>query len=398
MTDTIRTDARNASLKDLAEILEAQHARKLDVVAPATTVRSEGGLLVVEGIEGHISEDGVTPVDGVYRPTAVFDEGVSDKLGIPLAYVRRLREQRPDLYDANVNGWLHGYGQDRGLGGVLADPPSRAEPDRRSFLLRLFRGDDGSEGIARAMLSDSYKVVDNLDVLLAALDGVRNAGVEVDIDGCDLTERSMRVRISAPQVQALAPTLLRNYRSPFTGESGADNPVVFAGFVLGNSETGGGAFTLTPRVTIKVCANGQTFSGDALRNVHLGGKMEEGVIRWSDATRSKNLELVTSQTVDAVSTFLDVGYVERKIGEMEEAAGIALANPSQTVETVTKRLKFTQDQADGILDHFIRAGDVTSSGVMHAVTSYAQVVDDPDAAAELEGSAVEALSLAASLA
>jgi hypothetical protein len=39
-----------------------------------------------------------------------------------------------------------------------------------------------------------------------------------------------------------AGVLLSRYRSPFTGASGADNPVVFAGFILANSETGCGAF------------------------------------------------------------------------------------------------------------------------------------------------------------
>ena len=32
----------------------------------------------------------------------------------------------------------------------------------------------GSGGVARAFVSDSYKIIDNLDVLLAALDGVRH--------------------------------------------------------------------------------------------------------------------------------------------------------------------------------------------------------------------------------
>ena len=61
----------------------------------------------------------------------------------------------------------------------------------------------------------------------------------------------------------LAPALLAGYRTPFTGAAGADNPVVFAGFVITNSETGCGAFTLTPRLVVQVCRNGMTITRDA---------------------------------------------------------------------------------------------------------------------------------------
>jgi hypothetical protein len=94
-------------------------------------------------------------------------------------------------------------------------------------------------------------------VLFAALDGVRQAGVPARVEGCDLTDRRMYVRVVCEEVRALAPALLGGYRSPFTGAAGADCPVVFAGFVISNSETGCGAFTLTPRLVVQVCGNGR---------------------------------------------------------------------------------------------------------------------------------------------
>jgi hypothetical protein len=383
--------ARNATLSDLVAILRDQHARKVDVVAPATAIRSRGGVLHVTGADPIITDDGVTAADGVYRPTAVCDEGIAEKLRVPLSYVRRLRADRPDLFDANVNGWLHGRRTRRADGTVEETAPA----DGRSFLLRAFRGDDGGEGIARALLSDRYRIVDNLDVLMAALDGVRHADADVDIVGADLTDRRMHVRIAAPAVRELAPDLLGGYRSPFSGATGADNPVIFAGLVLSNSETGGGAFTLTPRLTIEVCNNGMTITKDALRSVHVGGRLEEGVVRWSDETQQKTLDLVRSQTADAVKTFLDVDYVRSVVATMREKAGVPVADPAATVQHVAKSLKFTEEAADAILDHFIRGGQVTAGGVMQAVTSYAQTVDDADVAADVEAAALDALALAA---
>lgn len=381
-TATITTKARNATLRDLADLLQTQQARKVDVVAPASTVRSEGGVIHVAGADHQISMDGVTATDGVYRPTAIFDEGLSSKLGIPTAYLRRMREERPDLYDANVNGWLHGN----------AD----VEADSRSFLLRCFSGDQGGEGVARAFLSDSYKRIDNLDILTATLEAVREVGADIQVTGCDLSERSMRVVINSPGITAAAPVLLQNYRSPFTGQTGREEPMVEAGLVIKNSETGGGAFSIAPHLRVLVCKNGMTMTTDAQRSVHLGGRLDEGIVRWSDETQQRSLELVRSKTVDAIKTFLDVDYLESAIARIEAKCEAPLSESAdKAIRKVGKALTFTDEQIAGVLDHFIMGGDVSAGGVMQAVTAYAQVVEDPDTAAMLEESALKVLDLAA---
>jgi len=51
----------------------------------------------------------------------------------------------------------------------------------------------------------------------------------------------------------------------------------------------------------------------------------------------------------------------------------------------------------GKLSHFIRGGDLTAGGVMHAVTSTAQVTPDSDTAHEMEAASTRALTLAAAL-
>lgn len=381
---------RNADLADLASLLQDQHARKVDLVVPAGSIRARGANLVVSGADPVIEDDGVTDPNGEYRPTKVCDEGIASKLQIPLAYLRRLRETAPDLYDGNVNGWLHGRSKRHADGTV----ESLRDPDARSFLLRTFRPDDGGPGVARAFLSNQYRMFDNLDVLTAALEGVRDAGVEVDIDGCDLTERRMYVRLVAPEVRALAPTLLRGYRSPFTGASGDENPTVFAGFVISNSEVGDGAFSIVPRLVVEVCRNGMTVTKDAMRNVHLGARMDDGVVQWSDETQQRNLDLVASQARDAVRTFLDVDYMTKAIARFEEHADAPVSKPAEAIEFIAKRLRFGQDRIDGILDHFVRGGQMTAGGVVNAITAYARTVEDADDAMEIEAQALNALDLA----
>jgi hypothetical protein len=430
---------RNATLADVAELLKEQHTRKHDFVVSAQLITSVDGVIVVRGAEQELTDEGVTSVDGRYRPTAIFDEGLADKLGIPLAYLRKLRAERPDLYDANVNGWLHGrsavvlnprrdaegvYRWDDGTAAERGEQRFRREPvppDPRSFLLRTFKDDETGLGIARAFLSNGYKVIDHLDAIAAALEAVRDAGVEATVQSVDLSERRLSVRVAMPSVRALAPVLLAGYRNPFAdpgveraanhgwdveraraaaqaeglGFGDGEEPVVFSGCEITNSETGGGALMVTPRLIVQVCRNGLKITKDAMRAVHLGGKLEDGLIRWSDETQQRSLELVKAKMRDVIRTVADTDYVTAKIAEVEELAGVRVKHAGVLLESVGKQLAYDQDTIDGVLGFFVRGGQMTAGGVLNAVTGYAQTVADPDRAQEIEASGLRALALAA---
>ncbi|XVV39341.1 hypothetical protein ACQPXT_40605 [Streptomyces sp. CA-100214] len=130
-------------------------------------------------------------------------------------------------------------------------------------MLRAFTSENGpgmpGEGVARALLSDSYKLMDNFDMLRPRWTASSRP---------DTPPRS-RVRphrpaqctcASSPNRRRPARTRLRGYRSPFDGRSGDELPMISAGFVITNSEVGAGAYTITPRAVIQVCRNGLTQS------------------------------------------------------------------------------------------------------------------------------------------
>jgi hypothetical protein len=367
---------RNGSLADLVTLLREQHAAKLDVVIPAAGIRSSSGRWRIEGTgSAALGPEGVTTSPGTFIPTGTCDAGIADKLGIPVGYLRRLREEHLALYDANVNGWLE------------------QQPGRR-LLIRALRADEG-DGIARAVLSERYRFVDNLDVLLAVLDGIRSAGADVEVRRCDLTERRMYVQIASQSVAAQAQVLLGDYVSPFTGARGADNPLVFAGFVLSNSETGHGSFSITPRLIAQVCGNGYTITKDAMREVHLGGRLDAGVVQWSASTQQAAIELITRQAADATATFLTGDYLRRSLDDIERRADVPVRDVPATLKYVAAQCRFTDEQQATILDHFIGGADRTAGGLLQAVTSAAQVQDDADVAYEMERLGLRAMTLAA---
>jgi hypothetical protein len=374
--------ARHASLGEMVALLEAQHTRKFDVVAAASKLRAEAGQLVIAGAgQKLITADGVSDTDVTLRPTACADGDLADKLGIPIKYLRRCRaEGKTALLDHNLNTWLRELGDYKLFTRALIDEGP---------------GAGGDTGIARAVLSSSYRVIDNLDVLYTVLEGVRAAGVAVNIAQCDLSETRMFVKIACPEIGEYAPALLRNYTSPFSGARGADNPLVFAGFVVSNSEVGAGRTTITPQLTVEVCSNGMTMTRDALRETHLGTRMDEGVVRWSEDTKRAEIELISRQARDAVSTFLDRDYVRAKLAEIERDAGVEIVRPQATIEHVSDQLRYSNAQRDSVFAHFVKGADLTSGGVLQAVTSAAQLVENADEAYAMEATGLRAMALAA---
>lgn len=372
--------ARGAGIQEIVSLLQLQERHKADVVIPTKLLHMLNGNLEINGLDPVLTDEGVLDVSGSYRPVGPVDEQMSKILDIPRRYIIKLRNEIPDLLDTNIN--------------QLAD---RAEG---KILLRLIWGADpdhpGTSGVVRAILSDRYRALDNLDTLMAVLDGMHAAGLGPDsIQSIDLSENRLYLRMTAPGIEVAARKLMAGYRSPFSGETGEEMPLVRAGIELSNSEVGGGAFNLKPMAVFLACRNGFTVEADKFRRVHLGGRLEEGQIKWSDSTKEAANAYVKAQVKDAVSTFLSKDYLEKVIADMEKDAFVELDKPEKVIETVGRQLVYSKAEQEGILAHFIKGGQLTSGGIGQAITSFSQTIEDVDRMHEFNSTAMQAMKLAA---
>jgi hypothetical protein len=163
---------------------------------------------------------------------------------------------------------------------------------------------------------------------------------------------------------------------------------------MSNSETGGGAFSLVPHITVVVCTNGMTRTAEAMKRVHLGGQMGEGQIDWSARTRRANLDLIQGQAADAVLLWLSEDYLEGVADELDEAGSRMLDRPHEVVDKIGEDLGYTETERLAVLDYFTRGGDTSSGGVVNAFTAFARDLDDPERAIEVEEQAFEILAAA----
>jgi hypothetical protein len=391
--------ARNIALDDLFARLQEQQARKVDIVVRATDLVAVGGQIVLTNQNTVITPSGVTDPNGRYQPLDTFLIHLAGKLSIPLDYLRKLHSHRPDIFDANVNGWLSGNADN--------------EPDPRNFLFRGFTGDDDSGRVARGLQGDSYRIVDNLDVTAATLEGLRQAGVNA-VGAADISDKHMYLRLVAPAVKVWAEELLKGYRSPFDDDGekrvGGDNlpgilraatavgrtgrdPILNPGIMVKNSELGFSSTAVTPYCNFLICGNGQSVTTDVVRAVHAGSRQDVGAVDWSKDTRNKELALMTAKVRDSVHTFMSESYWEKQVAKWTAKAGKPVNDPETTIGFVASGLGFTDDERATIFRHFLTGGQRTAGGVMNAITSTAQTIENADRAALFEGVAVQALDL-----
>jgi len=372
------------------------NAALVDLNIPASRLGFENGQLRLSNVEPVITEAGVSDLNGLFSLTHTATGQIAGIADIPPRYLRDCLATNLPLFDENLNSWM-----------------AHDKLSAKNVLVRFLTGLDPENpeliGQVRAFLSDRFDgSKDNLPLFLAVLDGIRQAGIradQLDIKG-DLTEDRMYMVVRAPEITGYAWDLLRGYTSPYANGQGtahggldAENlPIIEAGFIVQNSETGGAALKITPRVVVRACKNGLQQTVDSMRQVHLGAKLAEGQVEWSADTRRAANELARSQATDAVKSFLNVSYVERVIERLTEDAIPPVKEVSKTIEVVAKEQGYTEAESESILNFFIDGGQRTAGGVMQAITAAVQQIEDPQRAYDIEATAVDAMKVAARVA
>jgi hypothetical protein len=377
-------DLKNLSLEEIVKELQTQNLQKHDFVVPAKFMKMEQSRLLVVNEDSLDELSKVLIETGISLPDAenetadfqVLDSchaQISNRLSIPKRYYDRMLNQEKSwsLLDHNVTHYLRAEGN-------------------KNYLLRTFIDKEKKSGIARAILSDRYNILDNYDVMLATLDAIRATGMNIQIESGDITDHKFFMRFICPDIELNAPELLKNYRVPNGSES---NNGVISGFVISNSETGNGKFSISPRAVVLACRNGMIFKNDAFEKTHLGAKMEEySTIDWSEETREKNYELVISQVRDAIKTYASKDYLGAKIHELISKGDVELSNPFETVKNVARHLQISEEREKSILNYFIKGGDTKAFGITQALTYYAQYDATPEERFDIENQAVDILT------
>lgn len=293
---------------------------------------------------------------------SIANDDLSERYKIPRTYYRHMEGQAVDLLRDNVGYWM-----------------SR---DEKNGFLRTYELDDGN--YLRGIMSDRYRVADNLDTMTILLQELERQRINVDIHRCDLTERRMYVWLTFPEMGMDFNKLMR--------ESGAhqihrvddgDDPW-FGGLLFTNSETGLGAVNVKPRLIRAYCQNGYIMEEKNIRAMHLGVKRNEGFYMSNDTARLEN-DLLFSRIRDLVQQMTRADLFKDMLMRFRGAYINTLDHPIPAIQNVAKYGGVSEEHTVSLIKKFMLRGLPTQYGVAEAVTDYAHTGNtDPERMMELE--------------
>jgi hypothetical protein len=252
---------------------------------------------------------------------------IAEKLEIPLKYYHKMEESAPELLAENVNTWLRKNGKDvfiRGLGDSV-----------------------------RAFLSDRYRVIDHLDVLLCALNELQ--AHDAEIEDCYLSEIEMNIKVKSQKLK----DFVRH-----------KDDLIMGGIFITNSETGHKALRVEPRMFRVKCSNGMIVEELVTREIHIGN---------GDEISDEIVYLSLRRSIREL--FSRFGEIVLLLRESTEAK---IRNPQKVIQNVVDQYKLSEAQKVNILMAFGAEPEYDQYGIANAVTQAAQKEETWEKSVELE--------------
>ena len=224
---------------------------------------------------------------------------------------------------------------------------------------------------ARAMLSERYRRIDNLEIASAVLP-LFAGNDQYEIASSEVTENRLYLKVV-------------NHRLEMEVVPG---DYVQAGVVISNSEVGLGAVSVQPLVYRLVCTNGMIVNDFGERRTHVGRAaraVEESFNIYSDETMEAEDKAFMLKLRDATKAAIEESRFAQVIGKLRESVGVKMTGRVQDVVELTGRsYGLNQMEQDSILNYLITGGDLSLYGLSNAVTRASQDVESYDRATELE--------------
>ena len=331
------------SLPEVLTELQRQSAAKQDYISPAQAF--------------HLADDGSTfemthlntGAQEVFGTTDLFHRQIGSALNIPAKYYDLMRKEKPELLAENVNAWFGSREQ--------------------SYMVRSM--DFGNGRVARALLSDRYRRIDNLEVASAVLP-LFAGKEEMEVVSCNVGER-LFIKIV-------------NHKLEMEVVAG---DYVQAGVVISNSEVGLGAVSVQPLVYRLVCSNGMCVNDFGERKTHVGRAakaMEDSFNLYTDETLEAEDKAFLLKLRDTTLAAIEEARFAQIVGRLQDATHARITGRAQDVIELTgKAYDLNQPEQDSILNYLIQGGDLSLYGLSNAITRASQDVESYDRATALEG-------------
>lgn len=281
------------NLQEVLVELNRQNQAKQDFISPAQgmRLREDGQTFEIN----HLT----TSQQEVFGTTSLFHRQVASALGIPAKYYDLMQAQKPELLAENVNSWF-------------ADKPS-------SYMVRSM--DYGAGQVARALLSERYRRIDNMEIATAVLP-LFAGNDQYEVMSCEVTENRLYLKVV-------------NHRLEMEVRKG---DIVQAGVMISNSEVGLGAVSIQPLVYRLVCTSGMVVNDMGERRHHVGRQakaVEDSFALYSDETMEAEDKAFLLKLRDTTMAAIDEARFSQVVGRLQESMAVPITGRVQDVVQLT---------------------------------------------------------------
>lgn len=265
-------------------------SNKIDLVVPAKSISIKDGLIHLSNIHEFNTLFDDNEVQNISLvPSKLCLDQLADKLTIGRTFQRKLVVENMPLFEHIVNE-------------LLKNTPSK------KFLFRISK--EGDIYNCRALLSNSFKVIDNLAVLQIILDAIEKTNIKAVVQSHSIHNKKFVVKFL--------------FDSP--------NNEYQCGLSVANSEVGFGKFSVASFIEKdNICFIDST----KFERTHLGSRLKYGKHMQQSLSGNANL-------FDLIVCFIDQmkepSFYAEKIAEIELLFVDSLPEPYQLANTILKKV------------------------------------------------------------
>lgn len=254
-------------------------------------------------------------------------------LNIPTRYYERLQSTNPELLAQNINSGPN-----------------------RTLMFRIL------DGKIIAVMSNSYLIIDNYDVLMCTLETIKKMHHHGSkVGSCEISKTKMYLEIH--QIEKSFEII--------------EGVTVTPGILIQNSEVGVGAFRADLHLTFP---GGHGMIRELpTHRIHKGRKIEPGVVE-QQPREGPLWEWVANTINDAFNPIT----LNTWITLIRSNTDRITEKPLETVDRVCEDYQLTEQQKTTILNHFMALGDRTKYALANAVAMTAQETRGLDRSIMLE--------------
>ena len=193
-------------------------------------------------------------------------------------------------------------------------------------------------------------------------------GSGIEIVSCQVTEEKMYLKVINKNLEAAI---------------SVGDPVQ-AGFILSNGEIGNASVSVEPFIYRLVCTNGMILKDKRQRKNHAGRANENTDLYASDTLQAID-DAFKLKIRDLVRSAISITTFQEAVADMQGAkSNLITGSPVKAVEVTAKAIGLNDDESKLVLNHLIRAGDLSQFGMLNAVTRTAEDTESYDRATEIE--------------